>query len=209
MLEQQTLKLKYHEQPQDEPNEPIEDSEGDKTITHKKYATIVADPPWYQRGGGKCKRGADRHYPILKEHQIKNIMFNYLDDKVADNAHLYLWTVNNHLPEALRIIEHLDFRYITNLVWAKPYFGLGRYFRGQHELCLFATKGRGFTPKTSKNNISTLIGQSLIKPTTHSTKPKVIYDLVEARSQGPYLEMFARNKRKGWDTWGNEIDNKA
>ena len=73
----------------------------------KKYQTIIADPPWYQRGGGKSKRGADRHYPIMKEHEIKKVMFDVLDGKVADDAHLYLWVVNNHLPEALRIIEHL------------------------------------------------------------------------------------------------------
>ena len=170
-----------------------------------KYKTILADPPWYQRGGGKVKRGADRHYPILKEAQIKEIMYNQLVGKVEDDAHLYLWVANNHLPEGLRIIEHLGFRYITNLVWAKPRFGLGRYFRGQHEICLFATKGRGFGVRTQVNNIPTLIGKSLISQTKHSAKPAEMYDLIEDRSQGPYLELFARNNRPGWTSWGDEI----
>lgn len=172
----------------------------------KKYSTIVADPPWYQAGGGKSKRGADRHYPLMKEDEIKYTMTNALNDKVADNAHLYLWVANNHLPEGLRVIEHLGFRYVTNLAWAKSRFGLGRYFRGQHELCLFAVKGRGFTPRTKVNNVSTLIGQTLIKPTRHSEKPNQMYDLVESRSDGPYLELFARKTRVGWDAWGNDVE---
>jgi N6-adenosine-specific RNA methylase IME4 len=170
-----------------------------------KYKTILADPPWHQRGGGKIKRGADKHYPILKEAQIKEIMHNQLVGKVEDDAHLYLWVANNHLPEGLRIIEHLGFRYITNLVWAKSKFGLGRYFRGQHEICLFATRGRGFGVRTQANNIPTLIGKSMISPTKHSVKPSEIYNLIEDRSQGPYLELFARNLRPGWTSWGDEV----
>lgn len=171
----------------------------------KKYSTILVDPPWYQQGGGKSKRGADRHYPLLKEKQIKQVMSDVFQDSVGENAHMYMWVANNHLPEALRIIEHFGFRYITNLVWAKSHFGLGRYFRGQHELCLFATKGRGFAVRTDVNNVPTLLGQRLIKPTVHSQKPPEMYELIELRSEGPYLEMFARTTREGWDVWGNEV----
>lgn len=173
----------------------------------KLYSTIMADPPWYQRGGGKSKRGADRHYDILKEHEIKKVMSEMLDGKVAKDAHMYMWVANNHLAEGLRIIDHLGFKYITNLVWAKPSFGLGRYFRGQHEICLFATKGRGFSVRTQVNNCPTLIGGELIKPTRHSAKPTEIYELVESRSEGPFLELFARASRPGWDCLGNEAPN--
>ena len=175
-------------------------------MSNTKYKTILADPPWYQRGGGKIKCGADRHYKILKEAQIKEIMSNQLKDIVEDDAHLYLWTVNNHLPEGIRIIEHLGFRYITNIVWAKSRFGLGRYFRGQHEICLFATKGRGFSVKTDINNVTSLLGKDLIAPSKHSVKPLEMYDLIESRSEGPYLELFARSHRPGWDVHGDEID---
>ena len=170
----------------------------------KLYSTIMADPPWYQRGGGKSKRGADRHYDILKEHEIKKVMSEMLAGNVAENAHMYMWVANNHLPEGLRIIDHLGFRYITNLVWAKTSFGLGRYFRGQHEICLFATKGRGFSVRTQANNCPTLLDSGLIKPTRHSAKPSEIYDLIESRSEGPFLELFARSSRPGWDCLGNE-----
>ena len=173
-------------------------------MEHKKYSTILADPPWYQRGGGKSKRGADRHYDLLKEHEIKGVMSNMLADNVAEDAHLYMWVANNHLAEGIRVLEHLGFKYITNLVWAKPHFGLGRYFRGQHEICLFATRGRGFSVKTSVNNVPTLLGGTLIKSGRHSEKPQEMYSLIEDRSEGPYLELFARAKRPGWDVMGKE-----
>ena len=173
---------------------------------NKKFRTILADPPWYQRGGGKVKRGADRHYDLLKEKQILATMRGVLDDRVEENAHLYLWVANNHLPEALRIIEALGFRYITNIVWTKTSAGLGQYFRGKHELCLFAVKGRGFDVKTQTRSITTQLGDKPIPTTRHSAKPFQMYDLIEARSKGPYLEMFARHSRPGWDVWGLEVD---
>ena len=171
----------------------------------KKYSTILADPPWYQQGGGKSKRGADAHYNILKENDIKKVMSEMLDGNVADNAHMYMWVANNHLAEGIRILDHLNFKYITNIVWAKPHFGLGRYFRGQHEICLFATKGRGFSVRTQANNVPTLLGGTLIKPGRHSEKPAEMYSLIENRSSGPYLELFARSRRPGWDAKGNQV----
>ena len=171
----------------------------------KKYCTILADPPWYQRGGGKSKRGADRHYDLLKESEIKSVMSDMLNGRVADDAHLYMWVANNHLAEGIRVLEHLGFKYITNLVWAKPSFGLGRYFRGQHEICLFATRGRGFSVRTTVNNIPTLKGGETLKSGRHSEKPKEMYELIENRSAGPYLELFARNLRPGWDSVGKEV----
>ena len=169
-----------------------------------KYKTIYADPPWNQTGGGQSKRGADRHYPLLKEAEIIKVMSDALKDKVDDDAHMYMWVANNHLPEALRITEALGFKYVTNLVWAKPSFGLGRYFRGQHEICIFATKGSGIKVRKDKNNISSLVGQSLLPKRKHSQKPEEMYTLIEERSHGPYLEMFARQTRDGWDAWGND-----
>ena len=170
----------------------------------KLYKTIYADPPWYQRGAGAVKRGADKYYPLMKEDKILELMQEVLKDKVAQNAHMYMWVANNHLPEALRIIEALGFTYITNLVWVKKSYGLGRYFRGRHELCLFATKGSGFSVRKDTNSISSLIGNDFVEKRKHSQKPDEMYELIEKRSHGPYLEMFARNVRDGWDHFGND-----
>ena len=172
----------------------------------KKFRTVLIDPPWNQRGGGKIKRGADRHYGLMKEKEIQNAIDEQISECMEKNAHMYMWVANNHLPEAIRIIENLGFKYITNIVWAKSRFGLGRYFRGQHEICLFATRGRGWGVRSEANNVSSLLGKSLISPTRHSAKPQEMYDLIEARSQGPYLELFARNTRPGWSSWGDEIE---
>ncbi len=169
-----------------------------------KYKTFYADPPWNQTGGGQSKRGADRHYPLLKESEIIKVMKEAMEGRVADDAHMYMWVANNHLPESLRIIEALGFKYITNLVWAKPSYGLGRYFRGQHEICIFATKGSGISVRKDNNNVSSLVGQGLLPKRRHSQKPDEMYQIIETRSHGPYMEMFARNKRDGWFSWGND-----
>lgn len=99
-----------------------------------KYRTIVADPPWLERGGGKSKRGADRHYPLMNAHDIAVTMAEALSyawelaggwfhpdsaSAVADSAHLWLWVTDNFLEDGLRVMSRLGFRYVRTLVWVK------------------------------------------------------------------------------------------
>lgn len=166
--------------------------------------TVLIDPPFNERGGGKIKRGADRHYPLLSTPKIIQVIYSceYWQD-LADNCHLYMWVTNNFMKDGLFIIDSLGFQYKTNFVWVKDSFGLGQYFRGQHEICLFATKGTQPTkPKTDDKSISSVI---FAKKDRHSQKPQESYDLIEKRSHGDYLEIFARSKRPNWVSWGNEI----
>ena len=175
------------------------------------FATVIMDPPWSERGGGVCKRGADRHYPLMHVRDIyRTIVTAEPWLHVAANAHLYMWATNNFLPQALMLMGDLSFRYVTNLAWVKGeergahvdlQSGLGQYFRGQHELLLFGVRGDGYAVRTDRRNIGSVV---LDRRTVHSRKPRSIYDLVEARSRGPYLEMFARTARDGWTAWGNE-----
>jgi N6-adenosine-specific RNA methylase IME4 len=172
----------------------------------QKYKTILADPPWYESGGGKIKRGADKHYSLMK---TKDIMYYMSQIPMDDNAHLYLWVTNNFLLDGIAVMESLGFRYVTNRVWIKDKIGLGQYFRGQHELLLFGIKGRlpykqSTTDTRSKCIISTIIKA---KRTKHSQKPRQVYVDIEKTSYPPYLEVFAREHREGWDVWGNEIPN--
>ena len=163
------------------------------------YRTIVADPPWLERGGGKIKRGADRHYPLLSTSEIIRVMLQ-ADQWRPDpaGAHLYLWVTNNFLPDGLEVMKALGFRYITNIAWCKDRIGLGQYFRGQHELCLFGVMGRLMTD---------------IKPPTvvqaprrrHSKKPPEFMEIIERASPLPRLELFSRRARPGWTAWGNEV----
>ena len=108
---------------------------------NKKYSVILADPPWMERGGGKIKRGADRHYTLMK---TKDIMALPVKDIAENNAHLYLWVTNNFLKSGLVIMEAWGFDYKTMITWVKDRIGLGQYFRGMTEHCLFGV--RGFLP---------------------------------------------------------------
>lgn len=116
-----------------------------------------------------------------------------------ENAHLYLWVTNNFLKDGLWVMEQLGFRYVTMLTWAKDRIGLGQYFRGQTEQLLFGVRGR--LPAQVRTQ-TTLITAPRRK---HSEKPDRAFEVIEAVSPGPRLEMFARTQRPGWDAWGNEV----
>ncbi len=162
------------------------------------YPCILIDPPWNETGGGKIKRGADRHYPLLKTPDIVRVIRESGVFLPADNAHLYLWVTNNFLRDGLWVMEQLGFRYVTMLTWAKDRIGLGQYFRGQTEPLLFGVRGR--LPALVRTQ-STLISAPRGR---HSAKPARSYEVIEAVTPGPRLEMFARSHRDGWDAWGNE-----
>ena len=168
----------------------------------ESFKSIVADPPWYERGGGKIKRGADRHYSLIKSRSdILKVMLNaHVWRPAKSGCHMYLWVTNNFLLDGLWLLDALGFRYITNVCWVKPRFGLGRYFRGQHELCLFGSMGASMLPLV--RNVPTIIAADT---RGHSRKPIKFYKLVETVSPGPRLEMFARHPREGWVVWGNEL----
>lgn len=177
----------------------------------KLYKCISADPPWLERGGGKCKRGADRHYPLLKTHDVIRVMLSAPQwNPDPAGCHLWLWVTNNYLLDGLHVMKALGFRYITNLAWGKVkerdsgelfvQQGLGQYLRGSHELCLFGVMG--MQPALSRSESSFLL---LDERQKHSAKPAEAYARMEAISEGPRLEMFARQDRPGWDVFGNEV----
>lgn len=158
------------------------------------YGTIVADPPW--RYDNKATRGAaEDHYPTMTVEEIRVLP---VADWVGANAHLYLWTTAAFLRDSFSILEAWGFDYKTYLVWVKPQMGMGNYFRKRTELILFGIRGK--TP-TERDDITDVIDA---KRSKHSKKPEQFYELVETQSPRPYLEMFARRRRLGWETWGDE-----
>ena len=134
------------------------------------------------------------------------INMKHLVDEVSDeNCHLYLWVTNNFMKDGLKVMEEWGFRYVTMITWAKDRFGLGQYFRGQTEHCLFGVKGRlPYKIIDGKRQQSTTLINA--KRQKHSQKPVKMYEYIEKVSYGNYLELFARNKRDGWDSWGNETN---
>ena len=173
-------------------------------IANKKYHTIYADPPWMESGGGKIKRGADRYYPLMK---TKDIIALPIQEICEDNCHLYLWVTNNFLPDGLKVMDAWGFKYITKIDWVKegnP--GLGQYFRGKSESCLFGKKGN--LPYKIKDSGKRAQGvTAFIAPRgLHSEKPEFMRQQIEIVSHAPYIELFARRQADGWDAWGNETD---
>lgn len=187
----------------------------------KLFPCIVADPPWAysapgrfgktlehrpNRDKGESRHGAGSHarygsmtMPELLALDVKSV--------AADNAHLYLWTTNAFMVEAHELAKSWGFRPTTILTWTKirqsdgqPSMKMGYYFRGATEHCLFAVRG---SLRLQGPAASTAI---FARRLPHSQKPEEFYQLVEAQSPGPYLEMFARRRRHGWASWGNEVE---
>jgi len=170
----------------------------------KKYEIIYADPPWNETGGGRIRRGADKHYSLMK---TKDIISLPVRDIVKDSSHLYLWVTNNRLIDGLEVMKEWGFEYRTVITWFKDRIGLGQYFRGITEHCLFGVKGN-LPYKLEEGKRCQGKTGFYAKKTIHSRKPEEMRDminLVSYREGYNRIELFARNKTEGWDTWGNEI----
>ena len=182
-----------------------------------RYRTIVADPPWpYADAGregnssltrtvkrdGSMASGVQTDYPAMSIAALCAIQ-----PPVASDAHLYLWTTNAFLVEAHEIAAAWGFSQKTMLTWAKTHQGdgsrvsmkTGYYFRGATEHCLFCVRGSLRLQTTDGLPTAYLWPRQ-----PHSVKPDAFYDLVERASPGPYLELFARRARFGWDYWGDQ-----
>jgi N6-adenosine-specific RNA methylase IME4 len=118
-----------------------------------------------------------------------------------DGAHLYLWTTNRFLPDAFDVLDVWGFGYSQLLVWCKTPRGRGPggAFAQNAEFVLFARCGLPIT-----NERVDSVWFNWTRTSRHSEKPEAFLDLVESVSPGPYLEMFSRRARLGWDTWGDE-----
>ena len=174
----------------------------------KTYRTIYADPPWqFQNRTGKVAPEHKRlkRYETMSLDEIKQLP---VSEAAGEKSHLYLWVPNALLPEGLEIMKAWGFEYKTNIIWEKVRTdgqpdgrGVGFYFRNVTEILLFGIHG--------KNNRTLQPGRSQVNlirsmKREHSRKPDEIIPIIEACSSGPYLELFARGDRPGWDMWGNQ-----
>ena len=167
-----------------------------------EYRTILADPPWLERGGGQIKRGADRHYPLMPTSEICQLP---VARWAAPDAHLYLWVTNNFLPDGLQVMAAFGFCYVTCLTWLKDRIGLGQYFRGNTEHCLFGVRGSVEYRVRADGKRAQGVTGFRAERTEHSVKPENVRHFAELVSHGPYLELFARRDAPGWDVWGDEV----
>lgn len=179
------------------------------------FQTIVADPPWPYESPGGHLTSSPNHRPNSFGTGAPDSRGRYGAMSIADlcalnppadeNAHLFLWTTNFFMVEAHEIARAWGFVPKTICTWGKiqpdgrPSMKTGNYFRGATEHVIFAVRGR--LPFPTEHPTPTLW---LWPRLAHSEKPDAFYDLVERVSPGPYLELFARRARFGWDYWGDE-----
>jgi N6-adenosine-specific RNA methylase IME4 len=174
-----------------------------------KFGTILIDPPWrFQNRTGKM---APEHKRL---HRYETMTFDEIaalpvGDLARPQSHLYLWTPNALITEALQIMKAWGFTYKTNIVWLKVRKdgepdgrGVGFYFRNVTELILFGAKGNLRTLPPGRSQVNTII----TRKEEHSRKPDEQYELIQACSPGPYVELFARKQVEGWTCWGNQAE---
>lgn len=174
----------------------------------KKYQIIYADPPWQYKVYSKKGQGrtAESHYPTMSIDDICKMPIKELAD---EDCVLFMWMTFPTLKEGFRVIEEWGFKFKTvAFVWIKQnkktpslFWGLGFWTRANAEICIIATKGN---PKRK----SAKVHQVIISPIEeHSKKPNEARErIVELMGDIPKIELFARQKCEGWDSWGNEID---
>jgi N6-adenosine-specific RNA methylase IME4 len=179
-------------------------------VGERQFGTILADPPW--QFANKTGKVAPEHrrlsrYGTMRLDEITVLPIGQL---AAPTSHLYLWCPNALLPEGLTVMKAWGFNYKSNVVWHKVRKdggsdgrGVGFYFRNVTELILFGVRGKNArTLAPGRRQVNLLA----TRKREHSRKPDEQYDILEACSPGPFLELFARGTRKGWTTWGNQAD---
>lgn len=169
--------------------------------------TVVADPPWQPslhrntagRVTGPYRAGPQRYYNVLTVDQIE-----VMAPITQARAHLYLWVLNQHVDWGYRVARAWGFEPQQMLTWCKPGFGTGQ-FQCNSESVLACRKGGPVG-----NAFGRTRGTYFSWPRgRHSEKPTAFYDLVERASQPPYLEMFARRRRPGWEAMGDQLEQAA
>ena len=178
--------------------------------TERKYGVIYADPPWtFKVWSGKgADRAAENHYPTMPQAELEALPVASL---AADDCALFMWAVMPQLPEALRLIEAWGFEYKTGaFVWTKLTqdeeryaTGMGYWTRANAEICLLSTRG---SPARLNADVHQVIATPRME---HSRKPDEVAARIERLVPGPYIELFSRRSRDGWDAWGNQVSEAA
>jgi N6-adenosine-specific RNA methylase IME4 len=173
-----------------------------------RFGTILADPPW--RFANRTGKMAPEHKRLSRYSTmtLQEIMELPVSQLALPHSHLYLWIPNALISEGLEVMKRWGFSYKTNIVWHKirkdggpDGRGVGFYFRNVTELVLFGTRGNLRTSAPGRKQVNIVISRKR----EHSRKPDELYPIIEQCSPGPYLELFAREKRPGWAQWGDEL----
>ncbi len=173
----------------------------------KKYNIIYADPPWnYKVWSAKgTGRSAEQHYSTMT---LKDIQDMPIQDIADDNCIVFMWVTYPLLEDSFKVLKSWGFTYKTvAFTWVKKnkkadswFWGLGHWTRANAEICILATQGK---IKRQSASVHQIIDERIQE---HSRKPDIVRDkIVELVGDLPRIELFARKKFKGWDSWGNEV----
>jgi len=184
---------------------PISKTSSINFSKRRRYGVIYADPPWSFRNWSAkgTGRNAVSHYDCLDFPKLAALP---VADVAANECALFLWATDPLLPRAFELIEAWGFEFKTvAFYWVKrnkhgaDYFtGLGYWTRANPEICLLATRGN---PRRCAKDVRKLV----VEPRReHSRKPDCVRERIERLVKGPYLELFARETKPGWDCWGNQ-----
>jgi len=179
-----------------------------ESFPNKLYSIIYADPPWRYNArhnhNTRFKGGAMAHYPTMP---MKEILALPVESIADENCALFLWTTFPYIDKQLKVFAAWGFRYRTlGFSWiktyknGKPFFGVGYYAKSNCEVCLLGVRGR---MKPVSNFVSSVVISEKLR---HSEKPAIVRDrIVELFGDVPRIELFARERCAGWDSWGNEV----
>ena len=168
-----------------------------------KYKVLAVDCPWrFSDSLPGRTRGASKQYSCMSVQELCRFELPQMED----DALMFFWRVAAMQQEALTVVKAWGFTVKSEIVWrkltkhGKEHFGMGRYVRASHEVCLVCTRGRPKIKSRSERSVfSAPVGR-------HSEKPSAFFSLVERLSDGPYVEIFARRHRPGWTCLGDQVD---
>lgn len=177
-----------------------------------KFRVIYSDPPWHFQSWSPEHQDRKAPYSTMSREEIAALPVQSIAD---DDCVLFLWICWPQLEEAIDLIKAWGFTYKTcAFSWIKAdaaqmelfrddvdvQVGLGYWTRANSEVCLLATRG-------SPKRLNADVRQAIVEPRReHSRKPDCVYDRIERLVDGPYIELFARNRRKNWASWGNQVE---
>ena len=171
-------------------------------LPDNKYQVIYADPPWAYNdkceAGGIQSKPLSEHYPSMS---IDELCKMDIYDLCLENTVLFLWVTSPLLEDGFKVINSWGFKYKTSFVWDKIKHNMGHYNSVRHEFLLICTRG-ACTPDNIKLFDSV---QSIEKTKKHSEKPEEFRNIIDTLYKGKKIELFARKKVDGWDSWGNEL----
>lgn len=176
-------------------------------IGSASFGCVYADPPWEYPEGFPTQTTVNGEwqpveikplpYPSMTVPEICALPVNRL---AAKDCRLFLWTTNRYLRAAFDVLDAWGFEYRQTLTWHKLDGNTGGSIApNSTEFLMVAVKGKPACKQRLKTSVVGMAHQR------HSQKPKEFYYLIERTTEGPYVELFARRKRPGWQSWGNEV----